>query len=106
MDKKIGKYYWFLNGIPNQLQTIDADDTIDFTLNSDGFLHSFNNQPALFTPDRRYLYWFKNGYLHNENNIGFYNRAINKSEYYIENKQLTKRDWEIAVNRINMLKEC
>ena len=91
----------------------DQSNYLLVTIDSDGFLHSFDNKPArkLFK-DIIDIYWndyFKNGKYHNLNgtadNIYSNNDILLSFSYWIEGVHLTKEQWQIESNRINMLNE-
>ena len=78
----------------------------------DGFQHNINDEPSVIFSDLgngSFNLWFKHGYVHRLTGPSYikydiYDKPILK-EYHIEGKELTQEQWEIEVNRINILNE-
>ena len=73
------------------------------TVDENNFLHSFDNNPATFYLGIDNDVYYSHGFLHNINGptVGGYF----VDEYWIMGKKLSKKEWELEVNRLNFLKE-
>ena len=89
------------------------DKRNNITVDSEGFRHSINDQPAYihFYSDgtKRSEIWYKHGIDHRLTGPSWIsyndNGEIYMKGYYIEGKEYTREDWEVEVNRIQMLNE-
>ena len=89
------------------------------TVDSDGFLHSFDDNPAsVYSQEKKYVkinnilkieYWYKHGYRHRLTGPGYMlytgKGLIDTKLYYIHGKELCKEQWEVEANRLLMLNE-
>ena len=87
-------------------------------VDSNGFLHSINDQPAYVVYHGKIInevttihseHWFNHGRYHRLTGPTFIRNnedgSIHYTEYWINNKELTKEQWEIEVNRYELLNE-
>ena len=83
---------------------VDAD--VDFfSINSDRFLHSFDDKPSLIIGNSSY--WDYNGLQHRINGpalIETYSKGTNL-QYFLYGVEYSKEQWEIEKNRIKTLEE-
>ena len=77
------------------------------TVDKYNFVHSTNDEPAIIKDI--YKCWLEHGRRHRLNGPGFItyyeDGTIEGKMYYINGKKLLQEEWEIEVNRINMLNE-
>ena len=95
---------------------IDCDYIDNDTVDENGFLHSYNNNPARkhrtiinSIVNGAIIKYFKHGNAHNlygPSEIGEFNdSSYNFYGYAIDGKFMWKKDWEIESNRLLMLGE-
>lgn len=58
----------------------------------EGFVHRDDDQPAYISP--RYQKWFKHGKSHRVNGPAVLNTENDREEYYLNDKQLPRDEWE------------
>ena len=107
------KAYYYYESSGYMYHWTKSDDNL-FTVDENNFFHSYNDEPAEIWYEKNgdkiknSEEWFYNGYRHRLNDpakIIYINGKIGLKEYYIHGKQLTKEEWEIEVNRLEMLQE-
>ena len=81
-------------------------------MDKDGFAHSYNDEPSNifnYNTGEKRLTYRKHGRMHRLTGptlIDFSSDgSIRLKRYYIENKELSQEQWEIEVNRLNLLSE-
>ena len=112
---KEGKCIAFFYNIVGELSFTHKKDNNNFTVDSNNFLHSFNDEPAYIrNPSKSYLVhksltWFNHGTKHRLFGSAFiqYNEdgTIYDKEYRIEGKELTQEQGETQTNRYKLLNE-
>ena len=97
--------YYTTNG---KFEILDSKSSSikSFSVNSEGFLHSYDDKPSLIYGD--VTFWDYNGYSHRLNGPAMIDSSVvyYSLRYFIHGKEYkNKNEWEIEVNRIKTLEE-
>ena len=96
--------YYTTNG---KLEMLDSKSSSikSFSVNSEGFLHSYDDKPSLIIGNTSY--WDYNGLQHSINGpalIETFSKGTNL-HYFLYGVQYSKEEWEIEKNRMKTLEE-
>ena len=108
-DGEEGKWIDSIGQINTQRKLINKKLTVD----SEGFLHSINDEPAYYHEQtdkyKKHVWWMNHGYRHRLTGPSYVsydeNGEIYIEVYYIEGKLSTKDEIQIYINRMKMLNE-
>ena len=105
MNYKTGKYYTPYGDLGETTESLEQKITID----SNGFLDSYNDDPAIdyFNGRMMKLLYYQHGYLHRETgpSIIVDHMYVPKESFYLNGVNLSKEEYEIRMNRKTMLEE-
>ena len=108
-DEKAKYYYGDDISIAGAIAYDTKKDNNKITVDSNGFEHSFNDEPAYIRYSGDNIsdkFWYKHAYQHRLTGpayISFNNLGYN--QYWLNGKQFSRYDWETEVNRLNLLQE-